>query len=167
MSTRPGRMPLGSSRAWSTISKAGLLAGTLDGLDAAIFIGMVRGAGALRVFQFIASGLLGLRSFQEGWRSGALGVLLHFFIAISAAAAYYALSRRISLLGNRPLLAGPTFGIALFVFMHYVVVKLSAAPSRPFGTIDLVNQLFAHVFFVGLPIALITARDLRQVRALR
>jgi hypothetical protein len=125
------------------------------------------GAGPLRVFQFIASGLLGVRSFQEGWRSGALGVALHFFIAISAAAAYYVLSRKISFLSNRPFLAGPTFGIAFFVFMHYVVVKLSAAPSRPFGMIDLVNQLFAHMFFVGLPIALVTARDLRKARGPR
>ncbi len=150
------------ARVFPAILTAGLVAGTLDGLDAAIFIGIVRGAGVLRVFQFIASGLLGTRSFAGGWLTGALGVLLHFFIATVAAAAYYALSRRLSFFAGRPLLGGPVFGIAVFVFMHYVVVKLSAAPSRPWGTIDLVNQLFAHIFFVGIPIAAITARDLRK-----
>lgn len=149
-------------RVFPTIWKAGLVAGTLDGLDAAIFIGLVRGPGVLRVFQFIASGLLGTRSFEEGWRSGALGVLLHYFIATVAAGAYYVLSRRLPFFARRPLLGGPVFGIALFVFMHCVVVKLSAAPSRPWETIDLVNQFVAHIFFVGMPIALITARDFRR-----
>jgi hypothetical protein len=146
------------------IWKAGLIAGALDGFDAAIFIGIVGGKGVLRVFQFIASGLLGTRSFQEGWRSGALGLMLHFFIATAAAAAYYDLSRRIPFFLERPLLGGTVFGISFFAFMHYVVVKLSAAPSRPFGTIDLINQLFAHIFFVGLPIALITGRESHKQR---
>jgi hypothetical protein len=71
----------------------------------------VGGKGVLRVFQFIASGLLGTRSFQEGWRSGALGVLLHFFIATAAAAAYYDLSRRIPFFLKRPLLGGTVFNV--------------------------------------------------------
>lgn len=150
------------ARMWPTILKAGIVAGTLDGLDAALFIGMVRGAGVLRVFQFIASGLLGTTSFTEGWRSGALGVLLHYVIAIGAAGSYYVLSQRVRFLARRPLLGGPVFGIAVFVFMHYVVVKLSAAPARSWHAIDFVNQLFAHIFFVGLPIALLIARDIRK-----
>jgi len=150
------------ARAIPTFLKAGLVAGMLDGLDAAIFIGVVRGVGVLRVYQFIASGLLGRRSFAGGWSTGALGVLLHFFIATSAAAVYYALIQRIPLLAKRPLIAGPFFGLGVYLFMHYVVVKLSAAQSRPLHGIDLINQLFAHIFFVGIPIALVTAYDLRK-----
>lgn len=145
-----------------TILLAGLLAAILDGLDAAIFIGMARGVAVSRVFQFIASGLLGPKSFGAGWRTVALGILIHFFIALSAAAAYYAFAQRIPFLVQRPLIAGPLFGIALFALMHYLVVPLSAAPKQPPASWPaLLNLTLSHIFFVGLPIALITSRPSR------
>lgn len=145
-----------------TIAKAGAVAGTLDGLDAAIILGML-GPGVKRVFQYIASGLLGPASFQGGWATAALGVLLHFTVAMGAAATYYLLSRRIPVLVRKPLICGPIFGLGVFAFMRYVVIPLSAvAKPRPLVGWGLVNQLIAHTIFVGLSIALITARSERK-----
>ena len=145
-----------------TIGKAGAVAGTLDGLDAAIILGML-GPGVKRVFQYIASGLLGPASFQGGWATAGLGVLLHFTVATGAAATFYLLSRRLSILVRKPLLCGPIFGLGVFAFMRYVVIPLSAVPKpRPLVGWGLVNQLIAHTVFVGLSIALIVARSERK-----
>ncbi|HXJ44011.1 MAG TPA: hypothetical protein VNH18_32290, partial [Bryobacteraceae bacterium] len=51
----------------------------------------------------IAAGLLGRQAFQGGAGTYVLGVLLHFFIACSAAAVYYAASRRLSFMLKYPL----------------------------------------------------------------
>jgi len=147
----------------ATIARAGAVAGTLDGLDAAIVLGVIGGPGVKRVFQYIASGVLGPASFQGGWATASLGVVLHFVVATGAAATYYLLSRRLRVLVRRPVLCGPIFGLGVFAFMRYVVIPLSAVPKpRPLVGWGLVNQLIAHTIFVGLSIGLIVARSERK-----
>lgn len=142
-----------------TILLAGLIAGLLDGLDAAIVISRMNRVSAERIFQFIASGLLGRASFGGGWPTALLGVVCHFVIATSAAGVYYVVSRKVPLLGRRPLLAGPIFGLAVFVVMQYVVVPLSATPKgRGLTPLAPVNLLISHIFCVGIPIALVVSR---------
>jgi hypothetical protein len=148
-----------SNQALRTILTAGLVAGFLDGMDAVVFIGMISGVPVVRVFQFIASGALGLASFQGGWATALLGAVFHFTIAIGAAAVYYLLSRKYSVLLRTPLLWGPIYGFGVFLFMHYVVVPLSAAPKQhPASASALANLIFSHIFFVGIPIAFVTRR---------
>jgi ribose/xylose/arabinose/galactoside ABC-type transport system permease subunit len=60
----------------------GLIAGTLDILYAYTFWTMKSQIPAQRIFQDVAAGLLGEASFQGGWSTAALGVALHFLIAI-------------------------------------------------------------------------------------
>lgn len=148
-----------SPNAFRTLLTAGLLAGILDGLDAVVFIGWIEGVGVERVFQFIASGALGLRAFSGGIPAALLGVLFHFTIAISAAAVFYLLTRTWKWPLRAPSPAGAIYGLAVFLFMHYLVVPMSAAPKQPPATAaSLANLIFSHVFFVGIPIALITRR---------
>ena len=155
--------PLRPSRPLRTIVAAGLLAGVLDGLDAAIFIGIMSGIPVARVFQFIASGLVGVRAFDGDGATAALGVLLHLVIATGAAATFYILSTKLPILLRRPLLWGPIYGIGVFIFMHYLIVPLSAAPKqRPADAASLLNLVFSHVFFVGIPIALVTSKMARK-----
>jgi uncharacterized membrane protein YagU involved in acid resistance len=146
---------------------AGLLAGVLDGLDAVVYIGIMNGIPVPRVFQFIASGLIGVRAFHGGAAVAVLGVVLHFVIAMGAAAVFYLLSLRLPVLIRRPLLCGPIFGIGVFAFMHYVVVPLSATPRQPPASVAaLLNLIVSHVFFVGIPIAEVTSRMRRPTEAL-
>jgi len=131
----------------------------LDGLDAVVYIGMMQGIPVVRVFQFIASGLIGVRAFHGGAAAAVLGAALHFTIAIGAAAVFYLLSLKLPVLVRRQLLCGQIYGLGVFVFMHYVVVPLSAAPRQPpAGAASLMNLIFSHVFFVGIPIAAATSR---------
>ncbi len=142
-----------------TIAEAGLLAGILDGLDAVVYIGFISGVPVIRIFQFIASGALGVSAFRGGLAAASLGVLFHFVIATGAATVFYLCSRQLPMLLRRPLLWGPIYGVGVFLFMHYVVVPLSAAPKQPPARIaSLVNLIFSHIFFVGIPIALVIGR---------
>lgn len=134
-------------------------------MDAVVFIGLMSGIPVMRVFQFIASGALGVKSFEGGWVTAALGVLFHFVIAMSAAAVFYGLSMKLPAILRKPLLWGPIYGIGVFLFMHFVVVRLSAAPRQPPLTAGaLANLLFSHIFFVGIPIALVTSAEKSQTR---
>ncbi len=47
------------------------------------------------VFQYIASGLIGTSSFQLGGKSIALGVVLHYAIALTWTFVFYAASRKL------------------------------------------------------------------------
>jgi len=128
----------------------GLAAGVLD-LTAAF----LRWGKPIRITQGIASGLIGPRAFQGGWGTVALGTALHFFIALSAAAVYYAASRKLTFLIRRAVLWGFLYGIAVYMFMSWIVVPLAFPNSKaPFSMAGLVISLLTHMFCVGLPIAL-------------
>ena len=71
------------SNALLPIAVGGLIAGALHLTQASILFGW-------RVPLTIAAGLLGRGAFHAGIATYFLGVLLHFFIAFSAAAVYYA-----------------------------------------------------------------------------
>jgi hypothetical protein len=140
-----------------TVLFGGLTAGLLDAFDAII----VSGGHATRVFQTVASGLLGSRAFEGGNFSAALGVGLHFSIALSAAAVYLGMSRRAPLLIRRPVASGVGFGLGVWAFMNFVVLPLSQAPGdghMPTFAV-LTNQLLIHAFGFGLPIALFASRS--------
>jgi hypothetical protein len=159
MSASPPR----PSQPLRTILTAGLIAGFLDGMDAVVFIAWMSGRSATRVFQFIASGALGVKSFEGGGATAALGVFFHFVIALSAAGVFYALSMKLPMVLRRPLIWGPVYGIGVFVFMHYLVVPLSAAPKQgPLSAGALANLLFSHIILVGIPIAVVTSRAARE-----
>jgi len=152
-----------------TVVAGGLLAGTLDGLDALIFYGLAFSVAPVRLFQGIASGLLGARSFELGWRSAALGALFQLLIATGAAAVYFLMSSKIPLMLRRPWLAGPVFGLGAYAFMYRVVLPLSNVSKKkhPFSLIDFLDELFAHTILIGLTIALMASRSARSARTSR
>ena len=129
------------------ISAGGLIAGTLDLLQACILFGW-------DIPLAIAAGLIGKQAFQGGAATYVLGVLLHYFIACGAAATYYAASRRLPFLKEFPLVCGLFFGAAVEDFMRFVVLPLSALHAHgPYKYDDLVLGLAVHMVVVGLPIA--------------
>ena len=136
------------------ILMAGLLAGALD-ITAAFLVYGLRGASPVRILQSIASGLLGGAAFQGGWGAAALGAVLHFLIAIVAAAVYYGASRKLGILVRRPVISGLLYGVMVYVFMNHVVLPLSAVPKRPFVFSMAAVIVVVHMLCVGLPIALV------------
>jgi uncharacterized membrane protein YagU involved in acid resistance len=148
-----------------TIIGGGLLAGVLDGLDAIIYYGLMFGVSAQRIFHFIASGLIGPHaSARLGWCGVALGVVLHFSIAIGAATVYYFAALKLPILIHRPVFSGTIFGLGLYLFMYHVVIPLSAVPRdphAPFSWPNFIDEIFAHIVLVGIPIALMAQRSTR------
>jgi len=103
------------------------------------------------IYQSVASGLLGRAAYRGGLATAALGMFLHFFIATTAAAVYVGPSRKWPLLVRRPVPCGLAFGTAVYFFMKYVVLPLSAVSRlTPFEPAAMIG----HAFLVGLPIAL-------------
>ena len=129
------------------IAVGGGIAGTLDLLQACILFGW-------DIPLVIAGGLLGRQAFNGGAGTYILGVSLHFFIACSAAAIYYAVSRRLAFLTEHPLVCGLFFGGAVQEVMNLVVLPLSALHSRgPYELHDLILGLLVHMIVIGLPIS--------------
>src|SRR5450432_4583523 len=129
------------------IAVGGLIAGTLDLLQACILFGW-------DIPLAIAGGLLGREAFQGGVGTYVLGVFLHFFIACSAATVYYAASRKLVFLKEHPLVCGLFFGAAVEEVMNLVVLPLSALHARgPYKLHDLILGLVVHMVVIGLPIS--------------
>lgn len=148
-----------SPRPLRTILYAGLLAGALDITAACVQAAALRGLSPVAVLHSVASGLLGAQSFQGGLTTAILGGLLHFFIATVAAAVYYAASRRLKVMVQRPVLSGLIYGIAVYLFMYRIVVPLSAAPFKmSFRPSAVISSLIIHMLCVGLPISLVIRR---------
>jgi len=142
------------SKAFLAIFWGGLACGVLDITQAWVAWG-IRGVAPVRILQSIASGLLGPKAFQGGAGIAALGLFLHFFIAFTAAAIYYAASRNIAFMTQRAVLSGMLYGEMVFLFMNYVVLPLSAIHRFPTYTMPLIiTGPIGHLFLVGLPIAL-------------
>jgi hypothetical protein len=135
------------------ISLAGLTCGVLD-IACTLTLSKLNGIAPMRVLQAVASGLLGQKSSAGGVNTAALGLGIHFFIAFTAAGAYYAASQKLSVLNERAVLCGLLYGIAVHLFMSFVVLPLSAL-KRPFSIKAFVTQLVVHMLFVGLPISLV------------
>jgi uncharacterized membrane protein YagU involved in acid resistance len=139
------------------VALSGLLAGALDLLFAFVFYGY-QGAGPRIILRSIASGVLGPAAFTTGSWTLLLGAALHFFIAGCAAFVFYFASRRLTLLTRRPLASGAAFGVAMYVFMHAVVLPLSRVQHRVMPLSDVIGELFSHIFLFGIVIALGVAR---------
>ncbi len=133
----------------------GVVAGALDITYACAFWAIKRGVPARRIFQSVAAGLLGKASFDGGWSTAALGLGLHFFIAISMAVTYALVARHWALLRERPILCGAFYGLLLYGIMNYIVVPLSAAGGGGSkDTLWIVLTIAVHVLLIGVPIAL-------------
>jgi uncharacterized membrane protein YagU involved in acid resistance len=142
---------------WAGVLLAGLAGGALDLLFAFLFYGY-QGAGPGIILRSIASGLLGHDAFAAPAWVLPLGALLHFFIAACAAFAYYFASRSFPVLVRRAVPCGVVFGVAMYLFMHEVVLPLSQARHRVMPVSDVVGELFSHIFLFGIVIALGVAR---------
>lgn len=140
-------------------AKAILCGGAIAGaLDLAYAIAVYSPRRPILIPQTIASGILGAKSYSGGLPTAALGVALHFTIATTAAALFYAASRKLKFLVSRAVLCGVLYGAVVYLFMHRVVLPLSAVAHHHMPVPYAAAEFVEHWFFVGLPIALSTRR---------
>ena len=140
------------------IFEAGLMAGVLDITYVIVFFGF-SGVPAERILKGIAAAVLGrAAALQGGWGVAALGLGIHLYVALSAAAVFYALSRRLTFLTGHALLSGVGYGVLVWFVMNLVVLPLTATPPKSFPPPQWVAVFIAHLVCVGPPIALVVRR---------
>ena len=145
-------------RALTFVVAGGAVAGTLDITYACVFWAVKRGVPPQRIMQSVAAGLLGEASFTGGWGTAVLGLVLHYFIAISMAVAYYLVARRWPSLWQRPVAYGAAYGLLLYAIMNYVVVPLSAARPGSHDPVWIGLSIAVHALLIGVPIAFFVRR---------
>jgi hypothetical protein len=153
MGVATAALPAQRPKAARAIVWGGLLAGVGD-ITFAFVVAGLSGVGPVRVLQSVAGGLIGAAAREGGLAAAALGAVLHFLIAFIWAAVYWLASRGLKVLVFRPFVCGLLYGVAVYFFMYFVVLPLSAIyfkPSRELSSI-LLNAA-GHMLLVGLPIA--------------
>lgn len=143
---------------WSRLVRAGLLTGVIDGLFSSILSVFFYGSTVTRLFQGVASTLLGKAAFDGGTSTALLGLLMHFGVAFGWSAIFLFLALRSSWI--RRVLASP-YGVARVASLYgpfiWLVMSLVVIPlllHRP----PAINwrwwiQLIGHIPFVAAPIA--------------
>jgi hypothetical protein len=146
------------NRTLGTAVLGGGVGGLLDIIYAVVLWGIILDVGALKILQSIASGLLGPAAYDGGTATAALGLALHFFIAICMAFAYVLAAQRLPVLASHWLVMGVLYGLVLFAVMNFIVVPLSAIGWRPMTPWGAFRALLPHILFVGPAIAWFAAR---------
>jgi len=136
---------------------AGLLTGVTDGLFSSVLSVVFYHSTVTRLFQGVASTLLGPAALDGGLRTAAIGVLMHFGVALGWSAVFLVLLDRSSWL--RGLLGSPygTLKVAsLYGPFIWLVMSLAVIPlllhRPPAITGRWWVQLIGHIPFVGCPI---------------
>ena len=143
--------------------RIGLIAGTLDITENIVF-NAFRHITPGRSVQYIASGLTGAWAFHAGIASVALGVAIHFTIAMFWTVVYFAASRWMTVLVRRPIVCGLTYGAVVYLIMNFVVLPLTRVPHAR-AAVSLASRVsgaLALLFCIGLTVAVLTARERRR-----
>jgi hypothetical protein len=146
--------------AWRWIVAATLVAATID-ISYAIGNTVLRGGSAQKLLQAVASGWLGKAAFDGGAAAAALGLVSHYAIILVATLLFFAAGRRLAWLRAHAFVAGPLYGLAIFLVMNFVVVPLSAVPfAFHYRLWPTLGDLASHLVGVGLVISLCARRAL-------
>jgi hypothetical protein len=137
--------------------RAGLLTAVTDGLFSSVLAAFFYGSTVTRLWQGVASVLLGAAAFEGGSRTAAIGVVMHVGVAFGWSAVFLLLVLSSSWL--RDILAEPSGIVAVAAVygpLIWLVMSLAVIPlltHRP----PAINfrwwvQLVGHIPFVALPI---------------
>jgi len=137
--------------------RAGLLTGIVDGLFSSVLSAFFYGSTVSRLWQGVASVLLGSDALNGGRRTALIGVLMHFGVAFTWTAVFLFVLLRWEwirgLLASRHgvLKVAALYGPFIWMVMSLLVIPaLTHRPPRitPRWWI----QWFGHIPFVGIPI---------------
>jgi hypothetical protein len=137
-----------------------LLCGVLDIAAACTQAWIQAGRTPSQVLRGVASALWGAAAMNGGAGMAAIGLLMHFTVALTATLVFYGLSRRIAVLRSWPLwIVGPLYGALVFCTMNYATLPALSwlrslylhTPVRWPGPMGW-PQFGIHLICVGLPI---------------
>ena len=137
--------------------RAGLVTGVTDALFSSALAAFVYGSTVTRLWQGVASTLLGGAAFDGGARTAAIGLAMHFGVAFAWSAVFLGLVLSWSWL--RDVLVSP-YGVITVATVYgpviWLVMSLAVIPMLthrpPAINVRWWVQLVGHCPFVGLPI---------------
>ena len=147
----------------TTLVRAGIVTGVTDGLFSSVLAAFFYGSTVTRLWQGVASVLLGAAALNGGTRTAIIGVLMHFGVAFAWSAVFLFLY--LSSAWIRDLVASPSgvvavaavYGPLIWMAMSLAIIPLFT--HRP----PVINmrwwvQFFGHMPFVALPIVATISR---------
>ena len=147
----------------SRLLRAGLLTGLSDGLFACVLFAGFYGTTITRLWQGVASVLLGPSALEGGTRTAFIGVAMHFGVAFAWSAVFLLLYQSSGWLRRQlrspggVLKVAAVYGPLVWVMMSLVVIPLLTG-RPPTITHRWWIQFIGHFPFVGLPIVASIAR---------
>ena len=147
----------------SRLVRAGLRTGVTDGLFSSVLTVVFYHSTVARLFQGVASTLLGKEALDGGTPTALLGLLMHFGVAFGWSAVFLFLAMRSSWI--RSVLSS-RYGVvkvaALYGPFIWLVMSLAVIPlllhRPPAITVRWWIQLIGHIPFVGIPIVTVIGR---------
>lgn len=116
-----------------TLVLTGLFVGTTDIVYAFVSGYLRTGAFSEKLFHYIAGGALGLDAAMQGGNGVALlGMVFHYFIALSFTFFFFVIFPRLKFLAYNRYLVGMLYGIFVNLTMKLIVLPLSALPAQEF-----------------------------------
>jgi hypothetical protein len=147
------------SKLYSSIIKAGLIAGTLDILAAITNYYLRSGKGPEGVFRFIASGAFGRAAFTGGTEYIIAGLLFHYLIAFGFAILFFLIYPKIRhWVSSYIVITGLVYGLIAWCIMNLIVIPSSKTPALPFNLQQMIIGMLFLMCFIGLPIAIVTKK---------
>ena len=143
--------------AFSRVVRAGLLTGVTDGLFSSVLSVAFYHSTVARLFQGVASTLLGKAALDGGTPTALVGVLMHFGVAFGWSAVFLFVVMRLRwvrrILGTQygVLKVASLYGPAIWMVMSLAVIPLLLHRPATIGSRWWV-QFFGHIPFVGIPI---------------
>ncbi len=112
------------------------------------------------VWQYIASGALGMAAFEGGIATALLGVFFHLIISFVIAGVFILSADRIPLLRRYAIAGSLLYGFGVFLVMNLIVIPLSATPPVPAPTMPwLIEAIIEHILAIGLPLGILVRRN--------
>lgn len=147
--------------------RAGVLTGIVDGTFSSVLSVAFYGSTVTRLFQGVASTLLGPRAFEGGTATAIVGLLMHFGVAFGWSAVFLLIASKSRWIRGVLASRNGVFKVAaVFGPLVWLVMSLAVIPfllqRPPAITIRWWVQLIGHFPFVGLPIVASVARGARS-----
>jgi len=151
----------------SRLVRAGLLTGVSDGLFACVLSVVFYKSTLMRLWQGVASTVLGPSAFDGGLATTLVGLLMHFGVAFAWSAVFLMIYERSPAIRRTvatrygALRVAAVYGPCVWIVMSLAVIPL-LVHRPPSFTNRWFIQLIGHFPFVGLPIVLSIRRGFAE-----
>jgi uncharacterized membrane protein len=147
----------------SRFIRAGLITGIVDGLFSSVLVVAFYESTVIRLWQGVASVLLGKEALDGGTKTALIGVAMHFAVAFFWSGVFLLVFmrshwlQRVAQTLNGRVATAALYGPLIWMVMSIVVIPL-LVHRPPTINIRWWIQFFGHIPFVALPIVMSIAR---------